>query len=105
MPTIPKKNQDPKWRKFEKVVAGIHILVDKGATVKFNDRIRGKRTGRKWQVDVSVRFLQGFYSHLTIIECKDRSKRVPIDDVRAFITKMNDIGANKGVLASASGFQ
>ena len=99
------KKQDPKWKKFEKVIAGIHILSDRGALVKFNDHIRGKKTGRKWQVDVSVRFKKGLYAHLVVIECKDLTKKVSIKDVQAFITKVDDLGANKSIMVSASGFQ
>lgn len=101
----PNMNKDPKWKKFEKVIAGIHILSDRGASVKFNDHIRGKKTNRKWQVDVSVRFKRGLYSHLIVIECKNLTHRVSIKDVQAFIAKMDDFEADKGIIVSASGFQ
>ena len=105
MANTSKKKKDPKWKKFEKVVAGIHILRDREAIVKFNDRIQGRRTGRKQQVDVSVRFKKGFYSYLIIIECKNLTRGVEIGDVQAFATKMDDLGADKGIMVSANFFQ
>ena len=61
--------RDPKWRKFEKIIAGIHKFTEMGAQVVLNDHIIGKITKRKRQIDVSVRFKHGFYEYLLIVEC------------------------------------
>jgi len=97
--------KDPKWKRFEKIVAGINMLTSEGAEVKFNDHIIGKKTGRKRQVDVSIRFKQAYYDYLAIIECKDYAGRVPVKDVEAFSKKLEDLGADKGVMVSREGFQ
>jgi len=99
------KRQDPKWKKFEKIVAGINILKNKEAIVKFDDHIQGKKTQRKWQVDISIRFKENLDSLLTIIECKYLTRKVSVKDVRAFYTLKDDLGANKGIMVSAKGFQ
>jgi hypothetical protein len=96
---------DPKWKKFEKLVAGIHKMKEQGAEVIFDDKIIGKRTGEERQVDVSVRFRHGYYEYLIIIECKDYRKKVSVDKVEALRTKMEDLGADKGVMVSTNGFQ
>lgn len=96
---------DPKWKRFEKIIAGIHILQAQGAEVTFNDSIIGKKTGEPRQVDVSVRFKQGFYEYLTVVECKDYATKVPVDKVEAFSKKMEDLGAWHGVMVSPHGFQ
>ena len=96
---------DQKWRKFEKLVSSIHKVHSQDAKVTFNDSIRGKRTGRNRQIDISVRFDYLYYSYLIVIECKDYNTRVPISDVEAFRTKMEDVGADKGVIVSTNGFQ
>lgn len=96
---------DPKWKKFEKIVAGIHMLNAEGADVKFDDRIVGKRTGRERQIDVSIRFKQNYYDYLAIVECKDYDSRVSIEKVEAFRTKIEDVGAMKGIMVSPKGFQ
>lgn len=96
---------NPKWKKFEKVVAGIHKLKAEGARVKYDDHIMGRRTGRKRQIDVSLRFDHGYYQYLVVIECKDLKSKVRIDAVESLCTKLEDIGAHKGVMVSTRGFQ
>lgn len=96
---------NPKWRKFEKLVAGIHKTKEQGAEVVFDDKVVGKRTGEARQIDVSVRFQHGFYEYLMIIECKDYKKRVSVDKVEALRTKREDVGADKAIMVSPHGFQ
>jgi hypothetical protein len=75
---------------------------EEGAEVKFNDYIVGK-SGRKRQVDVSIRFKHKYYDYLAVIECKDYGIKVPIEKAEAFCTKVKDVGANKGIMVSAKG--
>jgi hypothetical protein len=96
---------DPKWTRFEKIVAGIHMLSAEGAEVKFDDEIEGRRTGRRRQIDVSIRFKQTYYDYLAVIECKDYGTKVSIEKVETFRTKMEDVGAMKGIMVSPKGFQ
>lgn len=97
--------KDPKWKKFEKIVAGIHFLKFEGAEVKFNDHIIGKKTGTRRQIDVTIRFQNGFYDYLTIVECKDEGRRIEVGEVEALSKKMEDVGAIHGVIVSTHGFQ
>jgi hypothetical protein len=55
---------DKKWKKFERVVAAIHVAENSGATVTWNEHINGR------QFDVAIRFKFQFYDYLTLIECK-----------------------------------
>lgn len=90
---------ESKWKYFERLVAAVHKAADAGANVKWNDTINGR------QFDVTIRFRKGLYDHLTVVECKDYEKPIPIEKVEAFITKSRDVHANVAVLASTSGFQ
>ena len=90
---------DKKWKKFERVVAAIHVAEHSGATVTWDDHINGR------QFDVTIRFKFQFYDYLVIIECKDQQARVEAEDVEAFVTKSRDAGANKAIVVSSSGFQ
>jgi Restriction endonuclease len=81
---------ETKWRHFEHLVAAIHKAADAGAEVRWNEVICGR------QFDVTIRYRNGLYDHLTIVECKD---------YEAFVTKSRDARANLAVLASTSGFQ
>jgi hypothetical protein len=88
-----------KWEMFERVVAAIHVAEQKGATVRWNEAIRGR------QFDVTVRFKHGLYEYLTVVECKDYATAVPAEKVDALVTKSRDVGADKAILVASSGFQ
>lgn len=90
---------DPKWKKFERVIAAIHEADAHGANVSWNEAINGR------QFDVVLRFSVGSYSYLTVIECKDQQRPVSVDQVEAFITKSRDAGADKAVMVSSSSYQ
>lgn len=88
-----------KWQHFERLVAAIHQVANQGADVRWNEKIAGR------QFDVTIRFRQGLYDYLTVVECKDYEKAVPVDRVEAFVTKAADVQAHHAVMASTSGFQ
>lgn len=90
---------DPKWKRFERLVAAIHQVDAQGAQVSWNETING------WQFDIVLRFSIGSYRYLTVIECKDQKRSVSVEDVEAFVTKSRDAGADKAVLVSSSGYQ
>jgi Restriction endonuclease len=90
---------ESKWKYFERLVAAVHQAADAGADVKWNDIIYGR------QFDVTIRFRKGLYDHLTVVECKNYEKPVPVEKTEAFVTKSRDVQANVAVLASTSGFQ
>lgn len=90
---------EKKWKKFERIVAAIHVAENSGASVTWNDHINGR------QFDVAIRFKFQFYDYLVLIECKDEQRHVEVGEVDAFVTKSRDAGANKAVIVSSSGFQ
>lgn len=94
---------EPKWKKFEKLILGIHLLKQEGAEIKFDDHITGKRSNRQRQIDISLRFNQGYYDYLAVVECKDTL--VTIDMVESFKTKLEDVGAHRGIIATSKGYQ
>lgn len=96
---------NPKWKKFEKLVSAVHVARSEGAKVTYDDKIVGKRSGRERQIDISIRFEHSFYTYFVVIECKDYKSAVPISDVEAFKTKLEDVGADKGVIVSSNNFQ
>jgi hypothetical protein len=87
------------WKLFENIVAAIHHAESSGAKVVWNDKINGR------QFDVAVRFQYGSHDYLTVIECKNHKKPLSIEKVEAFVTKSNDVRANKAIMVSSSGYQ
>jgi hypothetical protein len=67
--------QMPKWKRFERLTAALHVLKTRGAEVKWN------------------------------VECKDHKSPVEQGEVAEFVVKCKKTGANKGIMVSASGFQ
>jgi hypothetical protein len=90
---------DKKWKKFERVVAAIHVAEAQGATVTWDEDINGR------QFDVVIRFKFQFYEYLVLIECKDLTRAVEVKEVDAFVTKSQDAKANKSIMVSSNGFQ
>lgn len=90
---------EPKWKRFERLVAAIHKLTHEGATITWNDVIDGR------QFDVTLRFQFGLYTYLTVIECRDYNSPVPVGDIDAFVPKSRDVGAHKAIMITTSGFQ
>lgn len=95
--------KDEKWKEFEQLVAEIYRQATPEATVKHNFFIVGK-SGRRRQIDVSIESTQGLHTYFTVVECKRYARRVGIRDVEAFVTKIHDVRADKGVMVSVVGF-
>ncbi len=93
-----------KWKLFEKLVAKIQSELSPDAIVKHDDYIRDRVTGAMRQVDVTIKKKIGQFEFLCAMECRDQKRPVDVIPVEAFIQKVQDIGASKGVIVSSSGF-
>lgn len=98
-----KASEEPKWKKFEKIIAEIHRQIIPDANVEHNIKITGK-SGNECQLDVIVSRNVGPYPILIVIECKDEADRVDVGEVREFADTLLDVEAQLGILISASGF-
>lgn len=66
----------------------------------------GRISHRKIKFDVSfVLKIAGGANLLVVVECKHYGHKVRVDDVEEFHSKLDDIGAQKGILVSTKGFQ
>jgi len=95
---------EPKWRRFEKLVAKVQKELAPNALVTHNDQIMGHDSGTLRQIDISVRQKIGQYDILIVIDCKDYRVPVDVPDVGSFITLVKDVHANKGAMVAANGF-
>lgn len=95
---------DAKWKRFEKLVAGVQQQLAPNALVTHNDHIIGHDSGRLRQVDVSVKQKVGQYNMLIAIDCKDYKIPVNVKHVEQFTGLIKDIRANKGAMVAANGF-
>ena len=99
----------PAWKRYEMYAA---LVIIKGLTsrkVKFDSyefdaRIKGKISGSTRQVDLLIRCQQPL--HVVACEFKEFLKdRVSIGYVESLVTKLKDVSANKGVIATSIGYQ
>lgn len=93
-----------KWRKFEESVYEIQKKLSGNSNVEFNYKVKGKLTNRSRQVDIAMFNNIGSYHIFIAIECKDYNRKIGIEHVESFAQKIEDIGANVGVLISSKGF-
>lgn len=95
---------EPRWRRFEKLVARVQRELSPQAQVTHNEMIRGRKTGEMRQVDVAIRTKVGQFPLLIAVDCKDLSRPAIVTHVEAFAGLLDDIGANKGALVASNGF-
>lgn len=89
---------------FENLVHAISECLHEKAEVTLDDRLPDKDTGRKRQVDISIRLKDGPTEFLAIVEARNRSRPVGIDYVEQVKTKREAVGADKAIIVSNKGF-
>ncbi|WED44610.1 restriction endonuclease [Legionella cardiaca] len=93
-----------KWKAFEDLVAKVQADLAPEATIKLDQKIVGRISRRKRQIDILVQKNIGNYLINIVIECKDLKGPVNVKSVEATIGLIKDVGANIGVIVSAKGF-
>ncbi|MDP4507020.1 restriction endonuclease [Nonomuraea turcica] len=93
----------PLWRTYEEQVAQLLATFDAEAEVIHNKRTTAKLSKVVRQVDVWVRGKIIGQEIVIAVECKLKSRPLEIGAVDEFIGKLLDLGADRGVLYSASG--
>lgn len=69
-----------------------------------NDRILGKESAIKREIDISIKGKIENIDLLYIVQCKDHKKRADIKIIGEFSSVIKDLGASKGFLICSSGF-
>ena len=79
-------------------------LADSCATVESSKRLRDAVTGKFREHDILITLRNGHHHVLIALECRDRSRRVGVPDVEAFLKKCEHTLVNQGIIVSAAGF-
>lgn len=81
-------------------------LSPKGVQIEVNspDRIAGKTSGSLREVDVSLRSQVGSTEILIVLECRDHNTPQDVTWIEQLVGKRREIGADKIVAVSSSGF-
>ena len=76
-----------------------------GVTVHHKRVYTGRLSHRDIEIDVSFNYDVAGADLLFLVECKCYRHAVPVNDVEEFHSKIDDIGAHKGILVTTKGFQ
>jgi len=93
-----------KGRAFEKMINELEALGSLGLQIKSPDFIKDNVTGEPREVDISIRGEINSYQILIVIECRDRKAKQGVEWIEQVSCKTQDIGANKVIAVSSSGF-
>lgn len=92
-----------KYEQFTQCV--LAAMVGPGVTVHHQRVYVGRVSHREIKVDVSFNYDVVGANILFLVECKCYTHLVPVDDVEEFHSKLDDIGAHKGIMVTTVGFQ
>jgi hypothetical protein len=89
------------WKQYQRDVAT--FLSSLGFDTKVDESIRGARA--EHDIDVTARTSIAGVKQLWIVECKSWRRPVPKERLLTFRGIVEDVGADRGILFSESGFQ
>lgn len=99
---MEKEKKIPDWKQYEWLISKImHDKHDSWSTKVINDvRIKGEFSETLRQIDILIDAKE----LKTIVECKHHASPIDIKDAESFMSMMNDVNADHGILISSSGY-
>jgi acyl carrier protein len=73
--------------------------------VHLRKHLEGKKSGHLHEIDIVIETTVAQLDILILLECKHYSRTVDVGDILTFASRIDDIGAHKGVMVSTKGFQ
>jgi predicted helicase len=97
---------DNDFREYENGVADVlSFLLGDGVTVERNVRVPCRRRAGKRQVDVLVRGRVFGRDDVTLaVDCKLWKRPIAVGDIDRFLSFLEDVGADLGLLVAVSGY-
>ncbi len=98
---MPRKGRD-----LEKLIAFFEEQLIKGEEIKITspEFIIGRNSHTKREIDVSLRAKVDSANRLVMLECRDRKGNEDVSWFDELFGKSDDVGANKVIAVSSSGF-
>ena len=93
---------------YEKFVQSVvqEICRELGNHVYHQKAYVGKKTEREIKIDISFDYTIMGGAHMPVLmECKNYKRRVSVGNVEEFHSKIDDIGAHKGIMVTTVGYQ
>ncbi|MEU9738274.1 restriction endonuclease [Micromonospora chersina] len=103
-PRSRSRTADPGWLRYEQLISSMLTEIDPQASIQHNIKVEGRLSKIGRQIDVwAVGKVAG--AEMTVaVECKKHGRVVTVQTVDQFVGKLLDIGADRGLLYSSSGF-
>jgi restriction endonuclease len=92
------------WKRYEQSVHKLLEALDPAASVTHNRRVPGLLSGVSRQVDVLAKGSVVGLPITVAVECKKHGRVVDVGTLDQFVGKLLDIGADRGIIYSYSGF-
>jgi hypothetical protein len=93
-------------RSLERLVATLEKVLGTRTSARIESpaHLIDRVTGERREHDVLLRIQTSHHETLIAIECRDRSRKITVNDVESFYMKCSDTGVDQGVMVSSKGF-
>lgn len=92
------------WKEYEREIFEQFQSRYPNASIKHNQKILGRISNIKRQIDVLIEDQSLDALIRTIVDAKRRTSPIDINDIETFISMMVDVGAHRGILISPVGY-
>jgi len=93
----------PNWKQYEDLVCDMLREENPDFSVERNIYIVGHLSNQRRQIDIAMRGKLANYDVLVVVDCKCYSKKMDVNTVGSFVTLLNDVGADIGILVTQNG--
>jgi len=95
---------DSDWKHYEDLVCEAMERENPELTFERDLKIYGNTTETNRQIDIAARGKLVGHDIFVVLDCKKYSSKLDVNEVGSFITFLNDIGADIGILVTVIGF-
>jgi hypothetical protein len=95
---------NPDWKEYEKLVCEAIKRENPDLVIERDIKLHGHISETKRQIDIAARGKIAGHDVFVVIDCKKYSSKLDVNDVGSFITFLNDVGADIGILVTERGF-
>ena len=96
--------EDPDWLVYERAVHEEVTSCFPDATVTYDARLSGRRSGVERQIDVLIEQRAGSALIRTAIDAKNHGRRIDVKGVEEFLGLLSDVEVDRGVLICPAGY-
>jgi restriction endonuclease len=96
--------QLPDWKEYEHLVCDALRQENPELVIERNIRIVGHLSNQRRQIDIALRGKMAGHDVLAVVDCKHYSRNIDVNDVGSFVSLLNDVGADIGILVTQLGY-